>query len=56
MSNGCPAMKFVAVEEKNSWPSDGARNPELIAPRKAYRDTGSKRAETFPVDVDPKSL
>jgi hypothetical protein len=56
MSNGWPEMKFVAVDEKNSWPSDGARNPVLTAPRRANRRTGSNRAESLPVDVEPKSL
>ena len=56
MSNGTPAMKFVAVDEKNSWPSDGARNPVLAAPRSATPFTTSKRAAILPVDVEPKSL
>ena len=56
MSNGTPLMKFVAVDEKNSWPSDGARKPVLTAPRSAKPFVISRRDAILPVDVDPKSL
>jgi hypothetical protein len=36
MSNGTPPTKFVAVEEKYSCMSEGARKPVLTAPRMAY--------------------
>src|SRR5204862_6676449 len=56
MSNGTPLTKFVAVEEKNSCMSDGARNPVLTEPRSAKLGTISYRVENFSVVVFPKSL
>ena len=61
MSNGWPAMKFVAVDEKNSWPSDGARNPVLTAPRsanlahrlEARRDLSRRRRAEVAVVLEP---
>ncbi len=38
------------------WCSDGARNPLLIAPRRANSGATSKRAAILPVSVLPKSL
>ena len=54
----CPGTltKLVAVEEKNDWPSDGARKPVLAAPRRMRCVTGSKRTVSLPSAVLPKSL
>ena len=56
MSNGTPPTKFVAVDEKYSCISDGARNPVLADPRSARPFASCRRVDTLPVVVDPKSL
>lgn len=47
---------FVAVDEKNDCPREGARTPVLTEPRTTNRRSGCPHTVSFPSTVFPKSL
>ena len=52
----CPPTNAVVTLNAFCCPGVGARNPLLTAPRSASVSVNSRRAETLPFVVRPKSL